>query len=119
MGYEPRPLRAVCRHVIDGDTIDAFVDEGLYDYAYITIRVKDFDAPETRTSNLKEKTHGLDAKIFAVDLLLGKPIRMLTYKDTETFGRFVADVWYYGTDGAMISFADTMRAAGFEKRDTY
>jgi len=118
MAYEPRALRAVCQHIVDSDTLDAFVDEGLYDYAYITIRIRDFDGPETRTTNLLEKVHGLEAKAYASELLLGKPVRILAFKDTETFGRFVADVWYYA-GGIPVSFADTMRAAGFEKRPTY
>ncbi len=119
MPFEPRPLRGVCKYVVDGDTLDAFIDEGLYDYAYITIRIKDFDAPETRTTNLIEKEHGLQARAFASILLLGKPVKLLTFKDSETFGRFVADVFFWNDAGELVSFADTMRAAGYEKRASY
>lgn len=120
MAYEPRPLRGVCQYVVDGDTIDVMVDEGLYDYAYITIRLKDFDAPEIRTTNEVEKRHGFEAKDYLWNIVNGAFVKILTFKDTETFGRFVADVWVWNRlDQEWENVVDLMRSAGMEKRASY
>jgi hypothetical protein len=38
--------RAVCEHVVDGDTADFLVDLGLYQYAYTALRVVGVDKRE-------------------------------------------------------------------------
>lgn len=119
MPFAPVPVRGVCQYVVDGDTFDVLIDEGFFDYAYITIRLKDFDAPETRTTNTLEKAHGLEARAYLTSLLQSQPVRLITFKDTETFGRFVADVWVWGGAVGWVSVAEAMRIAGFEKRESY
>ena len=118
MPFEPKMVRAVCQYVVDGDTLDVLVDEGFFDYAYITVRLKDFDAPESRTTNLAEKAHGLEAAGFLRQTLNGRFIKLVTFKDTETFGRFVADVWMWWQDG-WKNVAEFMRENGYEKRALY
>lgn len=118
MPFVPVMVRGVCQYVVDGDTFDVMVDEGFYDYGYITVRLKDFDAPETRTTNLAEKAEGLKAKNYLYNLLVNRQIKLLTFKDTETFGRFVADVWYWEND-TWKSVAEYMIANGFEKKPVY
>ena len=56
--------RALCVKVVDGDTIDAFVDLGFDLWARKRIRLFGIDTPETRTKNLKEKQKGIAAKGF-------------------------------------------------------
>lgn len=85
--------RAICEHVVDGDTFDFLVDLGFYTYQYMTIRLKDIDTPEIRGS---EREEGLRVKQAVEELLLHNPCYIVTEKDTATsFGRFVADVYIY------------------------
>jgi len=56
--------RALCVKVVDGDTIDAFVDLGFDLWAKKRIRLFGIDTPETRTKNLEEKQKGIAAKAF-------------------------------------------------------
>ena len=48
--------------VVDGDTIDAFVDLGFSTFKKVRIRMHGFNAPESRTRDLEEKKRGLAAK---------------------------------------------------------
>jgi len=56
--------RALCVKIVDGDTIDAFVDLGFDLWARKRIRLFGIDTPETRTKDLKEKQKGIAAKGF-------------------------------------------------------
>ena len=60
---------SVCIKVVDGDTIDAFVDLGFEIWIKKRIRLYDIDTPETRTKNLAEKQKGLEAKSFLTQIL--------------------------------------------------
>ena len=48
--------------IIDGDTIDVEIDLGFGITLSQRVRLKDIDAAETRTKDLKEKAEGLMAK---------------------------------------------------------
>lgn len=113
-------FRAVVTHVTDGDTLDVFVDLGLGKYAYETIRVLDVNTAEIfRPENDLEKAHGLAAKDFVESLLLGSPVLLRTYKDKETFGRYVAEVLYVDSSGNYQSLGEQLIEGGFEKRESY
>lgn len=103
----------------DGDTADFFVDLGLNQYAYDTIRLYGLDTAEIfHPSNAAEKAHGIAAKARATELIDQKPVLLKSYKDAETFGRYVAEVWYFDVT-TLTSLADTLRAEGFEKKASY
>lgn len=114
-------FRAVCKNVTDGDTYDAFIDLGMGKYAYDTIRLHDLDTPEIfHPSNAAERAHGLEAKARVTDLILDKPILLKTYRDAETFGRYVADVALVTPNPVTLTdVAETLRAEGFAKRASY
>jgi endonuclease YncB( thermonuclease family) len=120
MQFEPAFVRGVCEYVVDGDTCDVLVDEGFYDYAYITVRIKDFNAPELNSSNATERVHAFEARRFAESVLLqnGGFVRLITFRDRQTFGRFVADLWYWN-GSEWKDFVETMKANGFERRASY
>lgn len=112
-------FRAVCKYVTDGDTADFFIDLGLNQYAYDTIRLYDLDTAEIfHPSNAAEKEHGIAAKARVVELIDQKPVLLKSYKDAETFGRYVAEVWYFDVT-TLTSLADTLRAEGFAKKASY
>ena len=60
---------AKCIKVVDGDTIDAQIDLGFDTHKVIRIRLVGINAPESRTRDLEEKTRGLAAKQFVIDIL--------------------------------------------------
>ena len=55
--------------VIDGDTVDLDIDLGFSITISQRIRLKDIDAPETRTKDLEEKERGLAAKVWLEEQL--------------------------------------------------
>lgn len=93
-------FRGYCQLVIDGDTYDIFVDLGMGKYAYEPIRLNGIGTPEIfRPKDAAEKAAGFRAKDRVATLIMGKPVLIRTYRDDQTFGRYVADVWYYaGTE---------------------
>lgn len=108
-------LRAVCKHVVDGDTFDVFIDLGLGKYAYDTIRLYDIDTPEINSGDEAERARGEAAKAQTAALILDKPLLLRTYKDAETFGRYVAETHFISDTGAWASLAETLKSAGFVK----
>lgn len=111
-------FRAVCRNVVDGDTYDFLVDLGFYAYAYVTIRIKDFDAPEMfHPKTPGEKELGLRARARVEELILNKACVIVTSKDTQTFGRFVADVYYPSVRSIWLSLKATLEVECLSKRD--
>ena len=55
--------------VVDGDTVDAFVDLGFDTWKKVRIRMHGMNAPESRTRNLEEKAKGIAAKVRLEELL--------------------------------------------------
>lgn len=84
--------RAVCTHVVDGDTFDFLVDLGLHQYAYITVRLEGVDTAEIYGKDASPE--GMEAKEFVEGEILGAPCILFTGKDVTSFGRFVATVYY-------------------------
>tara|TARA_B100000953_G_scaffold191063_1_gene157296 strand:+ start:206 stop:631 length:426 start_codon:yes stop_codon:yes gene_type:complete len=60
---------AKLKRVIDGDTVDAYIDLGFKTHLEIRIRLKGIDTPESRTRDLTEKRYGLGAKHRMIELL--------------------------------------------------
>ena len=82
-------VRAVVKHVCDGDTFDLLVDLGFGQYSYTTIRLRGLDTPEVRG---EEKEKGYEAKDRVIELLLNHPVLARSFPDTS-FGRSVGDVF--------------------------
>ena len=55
--------KAKLDRVIDGDTVDCFIDLGFNINIKERVRLKGIDTPETRTRDLEEKVKGLPPKI--------------------------------------------------------
>lgn len=54
--------------VVDGDTVDAFIDLGFDIWVKKRIRLYGIDAPESRTRDLEEKKRGIAAKNRLIEL---------------------------------------------------
>ena len=105
--------------ILDADTlvIEIEQDIGFEERVIRTLklRIRHYDAPETwRPRNDEERAHGKLATQYANDLLIGRNIKVLTYKKGK-YGRYEADIILEsGHD-----FVETMKGAGFQKRESY
>ena len=82
--------------VVDGDTIDASIDLGFDISLSKRIRLAGIDAPESRTTNLKEKALGLESKEWLKKALEdAKDILIKTEKpdSTEKYGRIIGHLF--------------------------
>jgi endonuclease YncB( thermonuclease family) len=108
---------ATVERVIDGDTIKFLVDLGFKIYRTETVRLRDFDAPETwRPKSEDERAHGLVCKNRVIQLLGdAASVLLRTHKDkTGKYGRMLASVSIEGVD-----LVETLIAEGLSKRDDY
>ena len=90
--------------VVDGDTIDASIDLGFDISLSKRIRLAGIDAPESRTTNLKEKALGLESKEWLKKSLEGaKDILIKTEKpdSTEKYGRIIGHLFINGQDTSL------------------
>lgn len=86
--------RAVCYHIVDGDTADFLIDLGWYHYAYHALRFEGINTAELRGTRGAEREHAIAASDRVRALLLGKHVLVEAHKQAETFGRFVAEIWF-------------------------
>ena len=86
--------RALCVKVIDGDTIDAFIDLGFDLWIRKRIRLFGINTPETRTKNLEEKQKGIAANGF-LKLTLEKNNYEFTLisRGVGKFGRCLGEIF--------------------------
>lgn len=99
--------------VVDGDTLDLLVDLGFRSFQQIRVRLANIDVYETTLRNdqtQEEKDKGIAAKCFMIYLLQDKEIEIVTYMDTGSFGRWLADVYYNGKN-----VCDFLREKGYER----
>lgn len=100
--------RATVDRVIDGDTYYLRIDLGFRASIVVSVRVRDFDAPEMHG---EDHPRGVAAKLAAETFLaMATQIVVVTYKDRQTFARWVADVYLDG-----LSIVEVMNAAGHVK----
>lgn len=109
--------RAYVVNVVDGDTLDVFVDMGCFEYSFQAIRLEGIDTYESfRPKSEEERTLGLAAKEFLSGLILNTQVKLIT-NHKSTFERLVGRVYRYDTELQIwINVADDLRAAGFEKQ---
>ena len=114
--------RADILKVTDGDTVRAYLDLGLHSYHVESLRVAGVDAPEVWRGDQREAGGAAlkfvmawvtDAYINAPDRRW--PFEVETFKDKQTFGRYVAVVIRTDTGE---SLGDALVAAGHAVRST-
>ena len=99
--------------VVDGDTIDADIDLGFDISLTKRIRLAGVDTPESRTTDLKEKTLGLEVKEWLKHRLEGaKDILIKTElpDSTEKYGRIIGHLYI---NGEATSINNQMIAEGY------
>lgn len=102
--------RAQCLRVIDGDTADLFVDRGNHDYSRWRVRLHGVQAPELRAKSDEDRIRAKEARealsmwlqpapVRDVVSLGHWPLRVKTFKDPDSFGRWLALVWWRDAEG--------------------
>ena len=80
--------------IIDGDTLvcifKPFLSSGYYQF---TIRLLNYDAPETRTLNPEEKARGLLAKSYLIHILSRVKCIYILCSEFDAFGRILGHVF--------------------------
>ena len=82
--------------VIDGDTIDVEIDLGFYITLSQRVRLKDIDAPETRTKNLEEKERGIVAKEWLENELFREGEWIIETHKEDKYGRILGTLYFLG-----------------------
>jgi len=85
--------------VIDGDTIDAYIDLGFDVSVKKRIRFMGINTPESRTRDLEEKARGLAAKERVKQLLEGCDNIQLNSHGVGKFGRCLGEILLDKVDG--------------------
>lgn len=99
--------------VIDGDTIDVILDYGFSLKQKMRLRLAHIDTPELRSSDPDERDRAQKAKQFVMERmfrsdgdpndpkpvpLVVKTIKTKAGVERQTFGRYVAEVYYLSAD---------------------
>lgn len=87
--------RAICTRVVDGDTIQVLLDQGMSDRREARIRLEGIDTPEMFgvAKDSDEYAKGLVAKEALEGLILDKEVVIETSKDRKSFDRYRARVF--------------------------
>jgi endonuclease YncB( thermonuclease family) len=87
-------VRGECLYVVDGDTADFMIDLGWYQYAYVALRLARVNAAELRGTSGPERELALRAKARVEGWVHNQPVLIRSEKQTTTFERFVAEVYF-------------------------
>jgi len=98
--YPNGVFRARCLKVVDGDTMDLYVDVGFHSYRKERFRLAGIDTPELRDRDSKKRELAREAKEFALQTLdptsqKDWPLRIETEKDPDNFGRYICRIFYW------------------------
>jgi micrococcal nuclease len=95
---------AKLKRVVDGDTIDAYIDLGFNVHVDKRIRFMGIDTPESRTRDLTEKRYGLGAKYRLIEILEESDNKfVITSHGTGKFGRVLGELFHHHEDDYSIN----------------
>jgi|TARA_B110000116_G_scaffold201551_1_gene176535 micrococcal nuclease len=95
---------AKVKRVVDGDTIDAYIDLGFNVHVDKRIRFMGIDTPESRTRDLTEKRYGLGAKYRLIEMLEANGnVFVLKSHGTGKFGRVLGELFHHHEDDYSIN----------------
>lgn len=106
--------RGVCRRVVDGDTFDVLIDQGMRRYPFERLRLAGIDTPEIYgvSRDSEEYAAGAAVKSKVEERILDRPVLVRTL-DEETFGRWVAEVdWLDAERGEWRSLGGWLAGLG-------
>ncbi len=95
------PYRVKVTRWYDGDTFYAIDNYGKRRMAEEPYRLRGIDTPELNSKYPAERLAAQAARDYAISILpVGSFCVCATYKDTQSFNRYIADV-YFARDGAI------------------
>jgi micrococcal nuclease len=104
---------AIVERVVDGDTIDVFIDMGFSVWIKQRLRLWGIDAWESRTKDAEEKVKGLAAKKFVEDCCpVGSAVMVKSKKWEGKFGRVIAIVEFHDDAGDLEELNHNLVKAG-------
>lgn len=128
MAYEYKTIefRAQCVRVIDGDTVDMVIDRGFRDYRLDRFRLYGIDTPEMNDKDPAVRLKAVEARdlmqswLQPSGVLLGTgivrvtswPLRIVTYKDPDNFGRWLVDIYMQDAEGKEFHVNQELLARG-------
>ena len=107
---DAREYEAELIRVLDGDTIDCWIDLGFDLKIKKRIRYMGIDTWESRTRDKEEKVKGLAAKARNKELLEAGTFKIVSY-GTGKFGRVLGEV-FVQTDDGLVSVNETLISEG-------
>lgn len=75
--------------IVDGDTVDLDIDLGFSLTISHRVRLKGVNAPESKTTDLREKEKGLTAKAWLIEQLSKKGEWTITTHKEDKYGRIL------------------------------
>ena len=101
--YPKGSFRARCTKVVDGDTVDLYVDTGFHTFRQERFRLAGIDTPELRDRDPNKRELAKEAKAYVIDALdpageLKWPLRIETEKVPDSFGRYICRIFYWEGD---------------------
>ena len=91
---------AKLKRVVDGDTVDAYIDLGFKVHVDKRIRFMGIDTPESRTRDLTEKRYGLGAKYRLIEMLESNGnVFIVKSHGTGKYGRVLGELFIKDGDG--------------------
>ena len=87
---------AKLKRVVDGDTVDAYIDLGFKVHVDKRIRFMGIDTPESRTRDLTEKRYGLGAKYRLIEMLEENDnVFIVKSHGTGKYGRVLGELYHH------------------------
>lgn len=119
-GFDLYHYRATLLRVVDGDTIRVQLSLGLRISRDVSLRIAGINTPEINRGTAAERAAGDRARLALVNLIgpEGTPLYVRTYKDTQSFDRYVCDLLVGGPDGMLVNVAEAMVESGYAIRAT-
>ncbi len=99
------------KRVVDGDTIDAEIDFGFHLFQIHRVRLHRVNTPEINSPDEALRAKALQAKEFVSKAVLGRVVILETVK-SDSFGRYLAEVYYTNPEGAEHNLSDDLLANG-------
>lgn len=113
-------MQAQVTRVIDGDTLVVNVSPAFkLQFVDYKIRLHGVDTPELNSTDPLVRQKAVDAKMFVRMTVEGKEVLLQTVKrksggDTiDSFGRYLAIIYYIGFDGQQKNLNEELLALGF------
>ena len=99
--------------IVDGDTIDVLIDLGFCIVIKQRLRLSNVNTPEMHDPDPIKREAAQRAKDYLTDVLLGKPVIIVTEKTTEKYGRYLAEVFLENSDKSLFSINDSLLDLGY------